>query len=112
MNELFQNKAYKPYLNTDNVEQRFIRCNELSNSFGWRLHEYQDNISMAIYTKEIDGFKCKINIYLTTMTVTSYMNHPKKGRGQLYRKNINYNLLEKIFRNPRQHTGKGYYTKK
>ncbi len=111
MDKLFQNKVKKQFINEDNIEQRFIKSNEIAAKYGWRIKEFQPNISLAIYVKAIENFDCKINIYLTTMSVTTYINHPKKGKGQLYRKNIKYDLLDKIFKNPRQHTGKGYYKK-
>lgn len=51
----------------------------------------------------------KMNIYHTTMTVQTAMNHPTKGKTQLNRKAVFYSELEAIFALPRTHTGKGYY---
>ena len=45
------------------------------------------------------------------MTVSTCLNHPKKGKTQLFRKRVNKEMLEQIFEYPRKHTGKGYYTK-
>lgn len=56
-----------------------------------------------------DGMR--INVYYTTMTVSTALEHPKKGKTQMYRKNVSANLLEKIFKDPRHHTGKGYFKK-
>ena len=56
---------------------------------------------------------CRLNIYYSTMTVGTCLNHPKKGKTQLFRKNVwNVDLLENLFFNPRFHTRKGYYKKR
>eukprot|EP00751_Fragilariopsis_kerguelensis_P030758 CAMPEP_0170909282 /NCGR_PEP_ID=MMETSP0735-20130129/2425_1 /TAXON_ID=186038 /ORGANISM="Fragilariopsis kerguelensis, Strain L26-C5" /LENGTH=316 /DNA_ID=CAMNT_0011305801 /DNA_START=82 /DNA_END=1030 /DNA_ORIENTATION=- len=55
----------------------------------------------------------RINVYYTTGTVGSCLNHPRRGKTQLFRRNIStLDLLENIFENPRAHTGEGYYTRK
>lgn len=55
----------------------------------------------------------RINVYRkgnrSTFTVGTAINHPTKGKTQLFRKNVNPEQLQKIFENPRVHTGKGYY---
>jgi hypothetical protein len=40
------------------------------------------------------------------------MDHPKSGPTQLFRRDLSTNEHEACLQNPRQHTGKGYYTKK
>lgn len=69
--------------------------------------DYQEKIGLISYS---DG-STRINIYLTKMTVSTCLNHPKKGKTQLFRKNVNKEMLLQIFEYPRKHTGKGYYTK-
>ncbi len=64
------------------------------------------NTGMLRFKKDDIG----INVYATKMTVTTEINHPKKGKTQLHRKTCTMLLLETIFSNPRIHTGKGYYT--
>jgi hypothetical protein len=51
----------------------------------------------------------RINVYHTTMSVGTCLKHPKKGKTQLFRKNVSMKQLEVLFKNPRVHTGKGYY---
>lgn len=70
--------------------------------------DFQENIGLISYS---DG-ATRINIYLTKMTVATCLKHPKKGATQLFRKNVNYEMLKEIFEYPRKHTGKGYYKKK
>jgi hypothetical protein len=69
--------------------------------------DFQENIGLISYS---DG-DTRINIYLSKMTVSTCLNHPKKGKTQLFRKNVNKQMLSEIFEYPRKHTGKGYYTK-
>jgi len=78
---------------------------KLANESGWLKIDYQDNIGMVSYRKD----KIRINIYLSRMTVSTAMKHPKKGKTQLFRQNVNLEQLTEIFKNPRTHTNKGYY---
>jgi len=70
--------------------------------------DYQEDKGMVSYS---DG-QTRINIYLTTMTVATCLNHPKKGKTQLFRKGVNLKMLKEIFEYTRKHTGKGYIKKK
>ena len=52
-------------------------------------------------------------MWLTTGTVSTSLDHPTSGKTQLFRKNgPDYQLLERIFENPRVHSGSGYREKK
>lgn len=93
------------------IKYRLNQCDIIAIDTGWKKIDYQQNIGMVSYSKIISSGMARINIYLTKMSVTTYLNHPKKGKGQLYRKNIGWSHLIKIFKNPRFHTGKGYYKK-
>ena len=57
-----------------------------------------------------DGIR--LNFWLSTGTVGSYLDHPRQGKTQLFRRQISMSDASEIFNNPRQHTGKGYHTKK
>jgi len=59
------------------------------------------------HSKKCGGVR--INIYFTTGTVATCLDHPKKGKGQLFRRNMTYADLEDIFHNPRVHTDTGYH---
>ena len=54
----------------------------------------------------------RINVYYTTGTVGTCLNHPKRGKTQLFRRDMSLDNLENIFENPRVHTGGGYYTRR
>ena len=62
---------------------------------------------MASYKK--DGIR--LNFWLSTGTVGSYLDHPRQGKTQLFRREISMSEASDIFNNPRQHTGKGYHHK-
>lgn len=80
---------------------------EIAAEQGYKLISYQENIGLVSYRKD----DVRINIYLTTNTVATCINHPKKGKTQLFRKHVSYDEMKQLFINPRTHTGKGYYTK-
>lgn len=70
-----------------------------------------NDISRVISFRGEDS-NTRINVYYTTGTVGTCMDHPKKGKTQLFRRNINsLEQLESIFIDPRVHTGEGYYTR-
>lgn len=77
-----------------------------------KKHAYKE-ISLNEVSRVISFRKesVRINVYYTTGTVGTCMNHPIKGKTQLFRRNVTLNELDKLFANPRSHTGKGYYRK-
>ena len=81
---------------------------DLANSHGWDEIDYQDNIKMLSFSK----LSMRINVYLTKMTVATCLDHPKHGKTQMFRRNVDIDLLTKLFKNPRHHSGKGYRKKK
>ncbi len=84
------------------------KIDEIANENDFNRIDFQENIGLISYS---DG-STRINVYLTKMTVSTCLNHPKKGKTQLFRKKVNTEMLRQIFEYPRKHTGKGYYTKK
>ena len=73
----------------------------------WKLIAFQENIYMVSFKRG----DVRINIYLSKMTVATCLNHPKKGKTQLFRKNVSLSDMARIVNNPRVHTNKGYHTK-
>lgn len=57
------------------------------------------------------GGAVRINVYYTTGTVGTCLEHPRMGKTQLFRRDVSLELLEKIFLNPRVHTELGYRRK-
>lgn len=94
-------------MNESFLNQRLKFIADIAAKHGYVQMDYQANIGLVSYAKN----DVRINVYITKMTVGTCMNHPKKGKTQLFRKDVSDALLDKIFSNPRVHTQKGYYTK-
>ena len=91
----------------DFLLRRIAEIEKIATESGWVLIDHQDNINMLSFLKD----RSRINVYYTKMTVTTCINHPTKGRTQLFRRGVNIEELKKIFKTPRLHTKKGYYYK-
>jgi len=92
--------------------QRIAELNVIAAQFGWKNININIPTKLTSYAKLIEEGACRIDIYYTTMTVSISLNHPKKGKTQLHRKNVTDKELLILFKNPRAHTGKRYYKKK
>ncbi len=79
----------------------------LGKKHGWKVIDWQGNLSMLSMWKD----EVRLNVYTSTMTVATCLNHPKQGKTQLFRKNVTIDELEAIYQNPRIHTNKGYKKK-
>jgi hypothetical protein len=56
-----------------------------------------------------NGDTMQLNVWCTTGTVGSYLNHPRQGKTQLFRRNISsHGKLRKLLKKPRAHTNVGY----
>lgn len=83
---------------------------EIAEKHGWSLIDWQESIYMVSFGKTFGGSAARINVYLTKMTVATSIDHPKKGKTQLFRRHVvTEDELKDLFANPRKHTGKGYY---
>lgn len=52
-----------------------------------------------------------IDVWYTTGTVGTTIDHPKQGRNTLFRKGVSIGLLNRILERPRIHTFRGYRRK-
>ena len=74
------------------------------------LYDYEkldcssSTVRMASYRKGA----VRLKFWLSIGTVGSYLKYPKRGRTQLFRRDVDMNEADVIFGNPRVHTGKGY----
>lgn len=50
-----------------------------------------------------------MNVYYTTGTVGTCIDHPSQGKTQLFRRDQTLEDLDRIFADPRVHTGAGYH---
>ena len=77
----------------------------LAKRHGWELEQTQLKLGLFIFVKG----EMQINVWTTTMTVGTALDHPILGRTQLFRRDVSKELLTEIFENPRTHTDRGYY---
>ncbi|NLG04052.1 MAG: hypothetical protein GX567_09530 [Clostridia bacterium] len=90
---------------------RIAELNVIANMFGWKNINVNVETRLVSYAKMVDFSPIRMDVYYTTMTVTVSLEHPKKGKTQLHRRNVSDDELKILFQNPRAHTGKGYYKK-
>lgn len=100
----------------DNKETSGFPTPEEVISLAWSVgyEERRPSVSSTLFFKETnpehDMPACLINIYYTTRSIMTHLNHSATGTNELWRSNA-YNDLEELrvfFLNPRIHTGKGY----
>ena len=63
------------------------------------------NIPSKVISFRNSDSRARLNIYYTTMTVGSALEHPVWGATQLFRRNCTMEQLEELFEDPRTHTG-------
>lgn len=82
---------------------------EIASEYGWYLAQV-DELTYMIGFKRHDDPYARINVYITKMTFVTQIRHPKRGKGQLFRRHIHDEAdIRAIFENPRVHTGVGYH---
>jgi hypothetical protein len=81
------------------------RLDDLATTHGWnKLSTETSQAAMASYSRQ----DMRLNFWLSTGTVGSYLDHPHQGKTQLFRREVDMAQAEEIFQNPRVHTGAGY----
>lgn len=94
----------------DLLDKKQVKKFAKQHNWTWKEHRGDGNVLVfERYDKE--GHRQQVNVYFTTGTVSTALWHPKKGKTQLHRKGVDEELLVEIFKNPRVHTGEGYYFK-
>ena len=74
--------------------------------------DFNEASRMLSFSKEEEYSTIRINVYYTTQTIGTAMNHPKQGRTQVFRRNCTTTELSEILKNPRMHSGHGYHNKR
>ena len=75
---------------------------------GWYVLAHHPQSYVLIFANSSE--EERVNVYYTTGTVATTLRH-RKGKKQLFRRNRTLSDLGQIFKNPRVHTGVGYYRK-
>ena len=97
-----------PKIPCQNLPKNAEKALEIAKKYEWNYLDYQPKNRMISF---INSKKDRINYFYTTRTVGTCITHPTSGKTQLFRKRVTDAQLEKIFENPRIHTGKGYHKK-
>lgn len=85
---------------------------DLAAKHGWSGMIHQpENLMLSFFKGEKEN-RTRVNVYYTTMTVGTALKHPTKGKTQLFRRNVSPAMLERILKNPRTHTQRGYYERR
>ena len=80
------------------------RLDVLANQYVYsKLATSSSTTPMASYLRGA----CRLNFWLTTGTVGSYIDHPRQRKTELFRRHVKMNEAEAIFRNPRINIGRG-----
>ena len=78
----------------------------IANQNGFDEVQYNDVSRVIAFQK---GYPpCRVNVYYSTGTVATCLDHPRSGKTQLFRRGQSLDDLAGIFSNPRQHTGVGF----
>lgn len=98
------------------TDKKAYVATELAAKHGWQVLDIQGNIKMVRFMRAENGDVQKVNVYYggkggrsDLYTLATALNHPTKGKTQLFRKFIDTKELEEVLKNPRIHTQKGYY---
>ena len=92
-------------------DERLQQITEMAEKHTWWVLDYQENLGMISFSKATEDDTCRLNVYITNMTVGTSLDHPTKGKTQLFRRAVDKTLLNSIFKDPRTHTNKGYQKK-
>ena len=80
--------------------------------YGWSFTGSADNVVEFFQKKTEDGTLVKLDFYFTTGTVKTSLNHPTKGKTQLFAKmGVTPDMYVEILMNPRVHTNVRYQRK-
>lgn len=84
------------------------KIRSIAGKYGWKEIQFDPEVSLIAFRR---GKNERINVWYSKMTVGTYVKHPKMGKTQLFRRDVDHYLMENIFKKPRYHTTKGYSIK-
>ena len=97
----------------EKIKDRYEYCLKLAKKHGWfkiRYHADCYLLSFSRYARHT-GYT-RLDIALSTMTVTTSLTHPRKGKTQYNRRRISGAELDMIFFDPRVHGLDAYRERK
>ena len=76
-------------------------------AIAYDIQEISHNVTSRCISFHNDSNE-RINVYYTTRTIGTALDHPSQGKTQLFRRKCTIDDLKQILQNPRYHTGRGY----
>jgi hypothetical protein len=76
-------------------------------AIAYDIQEISHNVTSRCISFHNDS-NVRINVYYTTRTIGTALDHPSQGKTQLFRRKCTIDDLKQILQNPRYHTGRGY----
>ena len=84
------------------------KINKLATQEKWECVFTNRMDSVASFCVERGGETIRVNVFYDVAIVGIMFGHPRMGQTSSFCSNVNLSELQKIFRNPRVHTGHGY----
>jgi hypothetical protein len=83
-------------------------------AFGWKLTGSNQNSRVEFFEKRLEEILVKLDWYYTTATIKTSMDHPTKGKTQLFASggSVSPEIYMQILKNPRVHTNIRFQTQK
>jgi hypothetical protein len=99
--------ATRAVFRTPTVSNQFTcdRIRNIARAEGYSQCQVDDHEGVIAFRRVHDDHPELVRVWFRTRTVGTYIGHPRQGKTQLFRKNIqSYHELTAIFENPRVHT--------
>ena len=76
----------------------------------WHCFRYEKWDGQKVFLeRSLQGERYEMHVWCTTGTIATFLDHPRQGKTQLFRRNLDMAGLRKVLNNPRAHTGDGYH---
>ena len=83
------------------------KIRNLAECYGYTEVQYNETSRVIAFVNQAKT--ARVNVYYTTGTVATCIDHPRSGKTQLFRCDRTLEDLDRIFSNVREHTGAGYH---
>ncbi|GFH57857.1 hypothetical protein CTEN210_14333 [Chaetoceros tenuissimus] len=82
----------------------------IASRHGYEEVQFNETSRVIAFEKNTsNGGSVRFNIYYTTGTVATCLDHPRSGKTQLFRRDQDIDDVDTLFADPRFHSGVGYY---
>jgi len=85
---------------------------QLARDYGYSQCQLEPREGVLGFNRRANDGNELVRVWWRTGTVGTYLTHPRQGKVPLFRRaEVTEEYLERIFQNPRVHTGGGYHTR-